>query len=102
MLKKMIKHLRQMLNLEERIHQLVVDVISSSRQSPSLDVSRFRSAKSMPILLSVWSASKGRRKGGGCHEANDHSRGNGCAQSGRFCSCTDHGFVCDRCEVVPV
>ena len=36
----------------------------------------------MTILLSVSSVSKGSRKGGGCHEANDHSRGNGCALSG--------------------
>ena len=34
-------------------------------------------------------------KGGGCHESNDHSRGNGCALSVRFCSCTDQGFGCD-------
>ena len=54
------------------------------------------------ILLSAWSVSKGSQKGGGCHEANDHSRGNGCALSGRFTSCTDQGFGCDRCEVVPV
>ena len=53
------------------------------------------------ILLSVWSASKGRRKGGGCHEANDHSRGNGCARSGRFSSCTDLEFGCDRWAFVP-
>ena len=48
------------------------------------------------------SASKGSRIGGGCHEANDNSRGNGCALSGRFCSSTDLGFGCDRCAVVPV
>ena len=40
-------------------------------------------------------------KCGGCHEANDHSRGNGCALSGRFSSCTGQGFDCDRCAVVP-
>ena len=34
-----------------------------------------RSAQSITIQLSVWSASKGSQKGGGCHEANDHSRG---------------------------
>ena len=80
----------------------VVAVVSSSHQSPSLGVSQFRSALSITILLSVWSASKGSRKGGGCHEANDNSRGKGCALSGRFCSCTDQGFGCDRCTVVPV
>ena len=54
------------------------------------------------ILLSVWSALNGSQKGGGCHEANDHGRGNGCALSGRFYSCTDQGFGCERCAVVPV
>ena len=29
----------------------------------------------------MWSASKGCQKGGGCHEADDHSCGNGCALS---------------------
>ena len=48
----------------------------------------------------MWSASKGSQKGGGCHEATDHSCGNGCALSGRFYSCTDQGFGCDRCAVV--
>ena len=67
----------------------------------SRGVSRFRSAQSITILLPVWSASKDSRKGGGCHEANNHSRGNGCALSGRFCSCTDQGFGCDPCAVVP-
>ena len=33
----------------------VVVVVSSSYQSPSLGVSRFRSAQSITILLSVWS-----------------------------------------------
>ena len=61
-----------------------------------------RSAHSIAILLSVWSASKGSQEGGGCYEANEHSCGNGCALSGRFCSCTDQGFDCDRCAVVPV
>ena len=56
-------------------------VVSSSHQSPCWSVSRFRSAQSIAILLSVWSASKGIRKGGGCHEATDHSRCNGCALS---------------------
>ena len=41
----------------------------------------------------------GSRKGCGSHEANDH---NGCDLSGRFCSCNDHGFGCDRCAVMPV
>ena len=54
------------------------------------------------ILLSVWSASKGSRIDGGCHEATDHSRGNCCALSGRFSSCTNHGLGCDRCAFVPV
>ena len=35
-----------------------------------------------------------------CHEANDHSRGNGCALSCRFCLCTDHGFGNERYTVV--
>ena len=65
-------------------------------------VMRFLSAQSITILLSVWSASKGSRKGGGCHEATDHCCGNGCALSGRFHSCTDQGFRCDRCAVAPV
>ena len=58
----------------------VVDV-SSSYPSPSCGVMRFRSVQFIAILLSVWSASKGSQNGGGCHEANDHSRGNGCALS---------------------
>ena len=37
---------------------------------------------------------EGQSKGGGCHEANDHSRDNGCAKSDRFCSCTDQKFGC--------
>ena len=53
------------------------------------------------ILLSLWSASKGSQKGGGCHEANDHRCGNGCALSVRLSSCTDQLFGCDRCAVVP-
>ena len=60
-------------------------VVSSSHQSPSLGVLRFWSAQSITILLSVWSASKGSQKGGGCHEANDYSCGNGCALSGLCC-----------------
>ena len=48
----------------------------------------FRSARSIVILLSVWLASKGSQKGGGCHEATDRGHGNGCALSGRFTSCT--------------
>ena len=39
--------------------------------------------QSITIVLSVLSASKGSRKGGGCHEANDHSRGNSCELCGR-------------------
>ena len=76
-------------------------VASSSHESPSLGVTLFRSALSIAILLSVWSASKGSRKGGGCHEANDRSCGNGCALSGLFYSCTDHGFGCERCAALP-
>ena len=53
------------------------------------------------MLLSVWSASKVSQKGGGCNEVTDDSCGNGCMLSGRFCSCTDQGFGCDRCAVVP-
>ena len=71
-------------------------VVSSSHQSPSWGVSRFCLAQSIGILLSVWSASKGSKKGGGCHEATDHSCSNGCRLSGRYNSCTD------RCAVVPV
>ena len=59
---------------------------------------------SITILLSVWSASKDSRKGDGCHEANDHSLGNGCALSGRLCSCTDQRFdsVCNCASIVLV
>ena len=56
----------------------------------------------MTILLSVWSALKGSQKGGGCHEATDHSCDYGCTLSVRHSSCTDQGFGCDRCAVVPV
>ena len=83
------------------VTQLVVVVVSSSHQSPSLGVSRFGTAQSITILLSVWSASKGSRKGNGCHEANDRSCGNGCALTGLLNSCTEQGFGCDRCAVVP-
>ena len=76
-------------------------VVSSSHQLPSLCVSRFRSVQSIKILLSVWSASKGSQKGGGCHEAIGHSCGNRCVLSGLFSSCTDQGVGCDRCAVVP-
>ena len=79
----------------------VVVVVSSSHQSPSLGVSLFRPAPSITIQLLLWSASKGSRKGGGSHEANDRSCGNGCALSVLFHSCTDQGFGCDRCAVVP-
>ena len=81
----------------------VVDVVvTSSHQSPGIGVFQFRSAQPMTIPLSVWSASKGSKKGGGCHEANHCSCGNGCALSGRFYSCTDQGLGCDRCTVVSV
>ena len=80
----------------------VVVVVNSSHQSPCLCVSRFRSTQSITIVLSGWSALKGSRKGGGCHESNDHNCGNGCALSGRFSSCTDQGFGSDWCAVVPV
>ena len=79
-----------------------VVVVSSSHQSLSLGVSQIRSAQSITFLLSVWSTSKGSQKGGVCHEANDHNSGNGCALSGLFYSCTDQGFGCDQCTVVPV
>ena len=64
-------------------------------------VSMFRTAPSIAILLLVWFASKGSRKGGGLLEENDRSCGNGCELSGLFNSCTDQGFGCDRCAVVP-
>ena len=76
-------------------------VVSSSHQSPSLGASRFRSAPSIKNLMSVWSASKGSQRGGGCHEATDHGCGNGFALSGRFYSCTDQGYGCDRWAAVP-
>ena len=38
-------------------------------------------SQSIAIPLSVWSALNGSQKGGGCHEATDHSCGNGCALS---------------------
>ena len=79
---------------------LQVVVVSSSHQSPSLGVSWFWSTQSIATLLSVWSALKVSLKGGGCHEVNDHRRGNGCTLSGRFYLCTDHGFGCDQCTVV--
>ena len=62
----------------------IVVVVSSSHQSPSLGVSLFRSALTITIQLSVWSASNGSQKGVGCLEANDRSCGNGCALSGLF------------------
>ena len=81
---------------------LDVVVVSLSHQSPSLGVSPFRTALSIMILLLVWSASKGSKKGGGCHETNDRSCGNGCALSGLFYSRTDQGLDCERCAVVLV
>ena len=50
----------------------------------------------------MWSASKGSQKVVGCHEANDHSHGNGGTLSGRFYSCADLGYSNDQCAVVPV
>ena len=41
---------------------VVVVAVSSSQQSPSIGVSRFRQALSIAIPLSVWSASKGSQK----------------------------------------
>ena len=79
---------------------VAVFVVSSFHQSPSWGVSRLRSAQSIAIILSMRSASKGSRKGGGCHEANDHIRGNGCAMSGRYCSFSDQGCGGDRCAFV--
>ena len=79
----------------------VLFVVSSLHPPPSGGVSRFQSAQTIAILLSVWSASKGSRRGGGCHEAIDHSCGNGCAMSGRFYSCTEQGFGSYRCAFVP-
>ena len=57
----------------------IVVVVSSSHESPCLGVSVYRLALSIAILLSVWSASKGSRKGSEYHEANDRSCGNGYA-----------------------
>ena len=62
----------------------------------------FRSAQTIPILLSVWPASKCSRNGGVCLEENGHSRGNACELWGRICSCTDQGYGCDRYAIVPV
>ena len=76
-----------------------VVVVSLSRQSLCRGNLRFRSAQSTTIRLSMWSASKGSRKGGGCLDAKDHSRGNAFAQSGRFSSFTDQKFGCDRSAV---
>ena len=92
----------ELVGLSGRHEKAPVVVVSSPHQSLSWGVSRFLTALYITIPLSVWSASKSSRKGGGCHEANDHSCGNGCALSGRLSSCTDHGFGCDRCAVVPV
>ena len=50
----------------------------------------------------MWSALNSSRKGGGYHEANDRSCGNGCALSGQLYSCTDRGFSCNMCAVVLV
>ena len=33
---------------------------------------------------------------------NDRSCGNGCALSGRFTSCTNQGFGCDRCASIVI
>ena len=88
--------------VSSRERTFLVVVVSSSHQSLILGVSRFRSAQSITILLLVWSASKNGRKGGGCHEANDRSCGNGCALSGLECSCSDHALGRDMCAVVPV
>ena len=52
---------------------VVVVVVSTSHQSPRRGVSRFRSAQSIAILLSVWPASKGSRKGGGCNNNNNNN-----------------------------
>ena len=79
---------------------VVVVVISSSHQSPCIGFSLLRSALSIAILLSVLSATKGSRKGGGCEEANDRSCGNGCVLLSLFYSCIDLGFGCDRRAVV--
>ena len=44
---------------------------------------------------------EGQSKRWWCHEANDRRCDNGCELSGRFYSCNDQGFGCDRCVVVP-
>ena len=44
-------------HLLPQVPWLVVDVVSSPHQSPRCGVSRFRSALSITIPLSVWSAS---------------------------------------------
>ena len=71
-----------------------------------------RSAQTISILRSVWSASKCSHKESGIHDAidhsfvcleeNEHSRGDGCVLWGRISSLTDQGFGCDRCAVEPV
>ena len=76
----------------------VTCLVGSAHQSPSLAVSRLRSAQSITILL----LRRAVVEGGGCHEANNHIRGNGCSLSGRLSSCTDQGFGYNRCAVVPV
>ena len=81
---------------------LLYVVVSSSRETQSLGVSLFRTAPSITILFLVWSSSKGSRKYGGYHEANDRSSGNGCTFSGLSYSFTDHGFGSDRSAVVQV
>ena len=68
---------KRLITLPIDIHKDTVVVVRSSHQSSSGVVSRLRSAQSITILLSVWSALKGSLKGGGYHEANDQSRGNG-------------------------
>ena len=53
------------------ISNTIVVVAKWSYQGPSLGVSWFRSAQSISILLSAWSALMGSREGGGYRTAGE-------------------------------
>ena len=59
----------QCMGFKGKLGNAKVAAISLSHQSPSCGVSRFRSAQSITILLSLRSASKDSQNGDGCHEA---------------------------------